>query len=329
MEYTHLTADERYQIDDLLREGFSQSWIAKKIGRSGSTLSRELNRNKGARGWRPRQAENLAAERLSARGARNVRRVSSAAWEYAKQHLKEDQWSPEQIQGRLKLEGLESISHETIYQRILEDKKNGGTLYTDLRCKKQRKKRYGSSRGKRSSIPGRIDIDARPAIVETRERIGDWEGDTVIGTHTRGAVIATMVERKSRFTRLVKAKNKTTVEVINKIEQRMRPISTLVHTVTLDNGKEFSLHKKLSGELKAKIFFAKPYHSWERGLNENTNGLVRQYFPKKISFDKISETLIQEVEDKLNNRPRKCLGYKTPLEIFNRECKKRGIALRI
>jgi len=329
MGYTHLTAEERYQIDDLLREGFSQSLIAKKLGRSGSTLSRELNRNKGGRGWRPRQAENLASERLSTRGAKNVKRVSAEAWDYAKKHLKEDQWSPEQIQGRLKLKGLESISHETIYQRILEDKKNGGSLYTELRCKKKRKKRYGSSRGKRSSIPGRIDIDARPAIVETRERLGDWEGDTVIGTHTRGAVIATMVERKSRFTRLVKAKNKTTVEVINKINERMQPIARLVHTVTLDNGKEFSLHKKLSNELKTKIFFAKPYHSWERGLNENTNGLVRQYFPKKISFDNISEAAIQEVENKLNNRPRKCLGYRTPFEIWNQECKKNRIGLHI
>lgn len=138
-----------------------------------------------------------------------------------------------------------------------------------------------------------------------------------------------MVERKSRFTRLVKAKNKTTVEVIDKINERMQPLAKLVHTVTFDNGKEFSLHKKLSDELKAKIFFAKPYHSWERGLNENTNGLVRQYFPKKISFDKISEAAIQEVEDKLNNRPRKCLGYRTPLEIWNEECKKNRIALHV
>lgn len=329
MNYTHLTADERYQIDDLQREGFSQKAIAEIIGRSTSTLSRELCRNKGERGWRPRQAQLKATERLIARGSGNVKRASDAAWNYAKAHLQNDQWSPEQIAGRLELEGLEAISHETIYKRILDDKKAGGTLYSNLRCKKKRKKRYGSARSARGAIPDRVDIDQRPAIVESRKRIGDWEGDTIIGAYDGGAVIASMVERKSRYTCLAKAENKTTVAVINSIVEQMLPISDFVTTITLDNGKEFSHHKTMSDKLNADVFFAKPYHSWERGLNENTNGLVRQYFPKRIPFDNISNNDLQIVVKKLNDRPRKCLGYKTPFEVFNKSCERRGVALRI
>jgi IS30 family transposase len=328
MKYVHLTADERYQMDDLLREGFSQDKIAAAIGRSKSTISRELSRNKGQRGWRPRQAQQKAEERLARRGAGNVKRASAVAWEFAKEHLQREQWSPDQISGSLKAEGLETISHETIYQRVLADKNEGGNLYQNLRCKKKRKKRYGSARSARGKIPNRIDIDQRPAIVDERRRIGDWEGDTIIGSHKGGAVIASMVERKIRLTVLTKAKNKTTVEVIESINRRMLPIAAFVLTITLDNGREFSMHEMLSFMLGAKVFFAKPYHSWERGLNENTNGLVRQYFPKKTSFDSITESELMQIEKKLNSRPRKCLGYKTPIEVFNRLCEKRGVALR-
>jgi IS30 family transposase len=328
MDYKHLTEEERYQIDDLRREGFNQAEIAKKMGRSPSTLSRELSRNKGDRGWRPRQAQMKAFERLTKRGENNVRRASETAWQYAEKHLIEDQWSPEQIAGRLELEGLDTISHETIYQRILDDKNAGGTLYTHLRCKKKRKKRYGSARPARNAIPNRVDIDERPAIVESRERIGDWEGDTIIGSHNGGAVIASMVERKSRFTCLSKSKNKTTAAVTSSINKRMLPLADLVDTVTLDNGLEFSMHEIIAETLDTDIYFAKPYHSWERGLNENTNGLVRQYYPKKVSFDNITDDELLHVENKLNNRPRKCLGYKTPFEVLSKAYKKRCVALR-
>jgi IS30 family transposase len=329
MDYKHLTEEERYQIDDLQREGFKQGQIAEKLGRSPSTVSRELRRNEGERGWRPRQAQLKAVARLVTRGSANVKRASDAAWQYAKKHLKNDQWSPEQITGRLELEGLETISHETIYQRILEDKNAGGALYTNLRCKKKRKKRYGSAKSLRGAIPNRVDIDQRPAIVDSRGRTGDWEGDTIIGAHDGGAVIASMVERKSRYTCLAKAKNKTTTEVIGSINQIMLPMADLVMTITLDNGKEFSQHEVMSSILGADVFFAKPYHSWERGLNENTNGLVRQYFPKRIPFDNITNHALQNVARKINNRPRKCLGYKTPFEVFSKSCAKRGVALRI
>jgi IS30 family transposase len=329
MDYKHLTADERYQIDDLKREGYSQAAIAKMLGRSASTLSREFNRNKGERGWRPRQADIKARERLATRGSSNVMRVCDSAWEYAKKQLHDEQWSPEQIAGRVKVEKLAPISHETIYQRILKDKQDGGELYLNLRCKKKRKKRYGSNRSKRGAIPNRIDIDARPAIVDSRQRIGDWEGDTIIGSHDGGAVIASMVERKSRYTILAKAENKTTLAVINSINERMLYMAILVLTVTFDNGKEFSQHEIMSLILGADIYFAKPYHSWERGLNENTNGLVRQYHPKKTPFDTISKSELLYTERKLNNRPRKCLGYQTPFEVFSVSCEIQGVALRI
>jgi IS30 family transposase len=328
VDYKHLTEEERYQIDDLRREGFNQKQIAKKIKRSPSTLSRELRRNEGERGWRPKQAQHKSVDRLAARGSNNARKISEAIWQYAEKHLTEDQWSPQQIAGRAKLEGLETISHETIYQRILEDKNESGNLYTHLRCKKKRKKRYGSARSIRGAIPNRVDIDQRPAIVDSRKRTGDWEGDTIIGSHDGGAVIASMVERKSRFTVLAKSKNKTSKEVTESINQHMLPIADLVHTITLDNGKEFSFHEMLAAMLDAKIYFAKPYHSWERGLNENTNGLVRQYFQKKIPFDSITNHELQRVVKKLNNRPRKCLGYKTPFEVFSKSCEQKGIALR-
>lgn len=329
MNYKHLTEEERYQIDDLKREGLSQKKIAKRLGRSPSTLSREFSRNKGDRVWKPRQAHVKASARLIERGSRNAMRVSESAWQYAKKHLIVDQWSPEQIAGRAELDGLGKISHETIYQRILEDKLASGNLYRHLRCKKKRKKRYGSARSTRGIIPNRIDIDQRPAIVDSRKRTGDWEGDTIIGSHTGGAVIASMVERKSRYTVLAKAKNKTTTAVIESINQHMLPLADLVHTITLDNGKEFSTHEMMAAMLDAKVYFAKPYHSWERGLNENTNGLVRQYFPKKIPFDSMTNNDLQRVAKKLNNRPRKCLGYKTPFEVFSKSCEQRGVALRV
>jgi IS30 family transposase len=329
MNYTHLTEEERYHIDELKREGLKVTDIALSIKRSVSTVSREFKRNQGERGYRPKQAQTKAQERLKKRGSANVKRISSAALEFALKKLQEEQWSPEQIAGRLSAEGLKRISHESIYQKILADKKNGGSLYTHLRCKKKNKKRYGSASSRRGSIPNRVDIDQRPSIVDKKTRVGDWEGDTIIGSHTTGAVIASMVERKSRYTVLGLSENKTTAKVIACINQKMLPLKDLVLSVTLDNGKEFSYHEKMAELLNADIFFAHPYCSWQRGLNENTNGLARQYFPKGIGFDTITEEQLQAVASKLNHRPRKCLNYKTPHEVFNKSCEKIGVALRV
>jgi IS30 family transposase len=329
MNYTYLTEFERYHIDELLRSGLSQSAIADELGRSKSTISRELQRNEGKRGWRPRQAEIKSLDRLSERGENNARKVSELAWNYARNKLTQEQWSPEQIAGRIQLEKLDSISHETIYQRILDDKQSGGDIYTHLRCKKKRRKRYGAKTAGRGCIANRVDIEKRPAIVDSRRRVGDWEGDTVIGSYDGGAVIATMVERKSRYTVIAKSENKTTISVINGILAEMKPFSELMETITFDNGKEFSGHKRLTEDFGASIYFARPYHSWERGLNENTNGLIRQYFPKKTSFDNIDEQQFQAAADKLNARPRKCLAYKTPREVMLRLAERKGISLSI
>lgn len=328
MSYTHLTTEERYQIEHLLREGFSQNDIAMQLGRSASTLSRELKRNKGERGWRVCIADLKARARLSARGRSNARKVTDETWEYARAQLIKHQWSPEQIAGRLKLEGKEKISHEYIYQRILEDKREHGTLYTNLRCQKKRRRRYASSRTRKPKISNRIGIEKRPEIVNKRIRIGDWEGDTIIGANCKGAIISS-VERASRLTILAKVKTRNPVGVSSALIKRLEPFKKIAYTMTLDNGGEFSLHENISKALDMKIFFATPYCSWERGTNENTNGLIRQYFKKTINFDIVTEEEIQLVENKLNNRPRKCLGYQTPYEVFQKACKKKGIALRI
>ena len=265
MSYTHLTEDERYHTDELLGHGYTQAAIADELGRSASTISRELRRNRGQRGWRPCQACQKAALRLSERGKNNAPKIDERAWDYALDKITSEQWSPEQISGRAKKEKKPQISHESIYQRILADKKSGGTLYTHLRCKKRRKKRYGSNDSGRGRIPNRIDIEDRPAIVESKRRVGDWEGDTVIGSHDGGAVFATMVERKSLFTVAGKSKDKTTQSVIDSIILEMSPFSELVETVTFDDGKEFSRHHRIADELEESVYFAKPYHSWERG----------------------------------------------------------------
>jgi len=227
--------------------------------------------------------------------------------------IRED-WSPEQISGWLLSTRQLAVSTEWIYQHILSDKQSGGGLYLHLRCKKQRKKRYGTY-SRRGQIPDQISIDQRPAIVDARTRYGDWELDTVIGKNHQQALV-TLVERKSRLTLIAKVIRKTAENVSDSIVSLLSTLKPWVHTLTSDNGREFARHTYIAKKLKAKFYFAHPYASWERGLNENTNGLIRQYFPKKHDFTTITEYQVERVMDKLNNRPRKCLGFKTPNEVF-------------
>jgi IS30 family transposase len=308
--YTQLTREERYQIYALMKAGHNQRQIAAILGRHKSTISRELTRNRGLKGYRPKQADRLATNRHHGKAAP---RITTEAWERVEQLLGEG-WSPEQISGWLQNEEDILISHEWIYQYILQDKRQGGELYRQLRCQKKRKKRYGSP-DRRGQIKGRISIDERPAVVDERSRIGDWEVDTVIGK-PGGAVLATLVERKLRLTVVAKAPNKTAEKVRDAILLHMKPLAARVHTLTYDNGKEFALHQDIAKELDAVGYFAHPYHSWERGLNENTNGLLRQYFPKGKDLTEVTDEEIQVAVDKLNNRPRKCLGFKTPNQLF-------------
>lgn len=311
MNYTHLTQDERYQIAILLKAGHKQSEIACLMNRHKSTISRELARNRGQRGYRPRQAHQLAVARM--RATANARRVEPSAWDFARAKLAE-QWSPEQISGFLKVQGLPGVSHETLYQRIYADKRSGGNLWRHLRCQKLRRKRYGRH-DRRGTIPGRISIERRPPGVEARIRVGHWEGDTIIGANHRQALVS-LVERKSRYTLLAKVERKTAELVGKAVTHLLKPFKARVHSLTTDNGKEFAAHQSIAQQLDAAFYFAHPYASWERGTNENTNGLVRQYFPKKRRFDTIDDKEVRLAMDRLNHRPRKCLGFRTPHEVF-------------
>ena len=231
---------------------------------------------------------------------------------YLRLHL-----SPQQVAGRLALEGLSAPCCETIYQYILRDQAQGGDLVGYLRCQKARRKRYGSGRQRRGQLKDRVCIDQRPAIVEARTRLGDWEGDTVIGRGHSG-VLVSLVDRMSRYTLARELPNREAEPVSAAIIEMLRPHKKKCHTITFDNGKEFADHVFFGGCLGADIYFAHPYHSWERGTNENTNGLLRQFFPKKMSFLNLSGIDVDEAVYRLNHRPRKCLGYRTPHEVFYR-----------
>jgi len=318
MNYTQLTRVQRYQIYALMKAGHNQSQIAVVVGCHKSTISRELRRNRGQKGYRPHQADELAYDR-QCEAYRS--RISWQTWQQVERLLRLE-WSPEQIAGRLKLEQKPTVSHECIYLYVYAEKRRGGTLHRHLRSQKKQRKRYGGYL-RRGQIPNRTSIDQRPQIVARKGRFGDWEADTIVGARHKGGLLS-VVERKSKLTRLCKLETKGALELKRESIQLLRPLANQVHTITVDNGKEFCEHKAIAAGLQADIYFAHPYASWERGLNENTNGLVRQYFPKKYDFARITNQDLQRVEDLLNNRPRKTLGYWTPNEVF---FKQRSVAL--
>jgi len=310
MSHKQLAQEQRYQIYALKKAGVKNTEIADILQVHKSTVCRELKRNTGGRGYRPRQAHSLT---LSRKRNSIHRRITLAEWTLVEELIEED-WSPEQISCWLKMNTCIRLSHEWIYQHIRADRQSGGTLYTHLRCRKNRRKKYGSS-STRGQIPDRISIADRPAIVETRTRIGDWEIDTIVGARHKQAIVS-IVDRKTRFTLLHKVERRSSQNVSDATKQLLAPHKDKVLTITADNGKEFSGHRAISMSLDADFYFAHAYSSWERGLNENTNGLVRQYFPKKSSFAAITAEDINLVIERLNSRPRKCLGFKTPNELF-------------
>jgi len=325
MHYKHLTQEERYHIYEGRAISKSLRKIAKELKRDVSTLSRETRRNRGERGYRPCQAHKLACERK--KQCLNGTKIDRQVWDATQLCLKE-KWSPEQIAGRFKLLGIGQISHESIYQRLLQDKRKGGILYKELRCQKKRRKRYGGGCNRRGQIIGRISIRERPAVVKQKSRLGDWEGDTIIGATHKQAIVS-VVERATQLVLLKKVARKTSDAVRDALIELMEPYENAIHTITLDNGKEFAAHAAITEKLGTKAFFADPYSSWQRGLNEQVNGLVRQYFPKKKKFSTITEQEVFYVAHKLNTRPRKLLGYKTPLEMFFELAKQQGVALRV
>jgi IS30 family transposase len=314
MTYTHLTQDERYQIAILTKAGHEQSDIARLMNRHKSSIGREMERNCGERGYRPKQAHAFSLARM--RASENGPRVSAKTWVMVEVKLAEA-WSPEQISGYFKVNGQPTVSHESIYQRIYADKRAGGTLHRTLRCQKARKKRYGG-RERRGTIPNQVSIELRPPIVDKRERFGDWEADLIIGAGQKQALV-TLNERISRYSLIAHIPFKTAQAVSDTMISLLAPFAACVHTLTSDNGKEFAQHERIAKELDADFFFAHPYASWERGANENMNGLIRQFFPKKMRFNSIAKKDITFAMRRLNDRPRKCLGFQTPHEVFMKQ----------
>lgn len=311
--YTHLTQCERYHTEVQLQQGISLSKIAAAMGRHKSTLSRELKRNvAAAEDYCHRLAQDLA-ERRHADKPKAVKMDDALRVEVASRILQ--RWSPEQISGRLKLEGKPTVSHETIYRYLLDDKAAGGEPYKNLRHQaKPYRKRYGKPDG-RGKIPGRVDIAERPPVVEQKTRLGDWEADTVIGKGHQG-VLVTLTERVSKLNLAIPVPRKEAAPVKEAIVSLLRPFKDWVHTLTFDNGLEFAQHQAVAKALACQTYFARPYHSWERGLNENHNGLLRQYFPKRSPLDKVEKQDVDNAISELNHRPRKTLGYRTPWEVF-------------
>ena len=316
MNYKHLSQVERYQIYALMKAGHDQTQIAKLLDRHKSTISREISRNRGLKGYRPKQACAIATKRSEK--CRNAATVPPWVAEQAACLLKL-QWSPEQIAGKL------PVSHETLYRHVYSDKARGGTLWKNLRCQKQKRKRYAGGRDRRGQIPHRRPLRDRPVHIELRKQVGHWECDTVIGANHKGAIV-TMVERKSGFSVIVKVSQKTSELVSRAIIEGLRPYMVRVITLTYDNGKEFAGHIQIDQALDSTSYFARPFASWERGSNENFNGLLRQYVPKKRSLNTVTEDEITMIQNRLNNRPRKRLGFKTPAEVFNQSLKR--VALR-
>lgn len=313
MSYKHLSLEERYYIEIELKEDTSINQIAKSLERPQGTISKEIQRNKGKRGYRHNQAHESSLKRCYEKV--KLTKLTPKLCQKIKDCLIEEQWSPEQMSGRWKRDENIEIHHKTIYRYIYEDKAKGGDLHTYLRHygKTYRKRNHGL--GKHIGIPDRVDIDERPEAANNRERLGDWEADTIIGKNHKGAVV-TLDERVSKLRLAYPLVRKKAVAVKEAIVALLSPLQSYVETITFDNGREFVEHMKAASSLSCKTYFAKPYHSWERGQNENANGLLRQYFPKAMELHNIAVEKVIHAIDKLNSRPRKCLEWKTPYEVF-------------
>ncbi len=312
--YLQLSQEERYHITELRISRKSNAEIARQLKRSPSTIGRELERNKKLIDghYRADLAHSYATTRR--RRERRGFHLAPQFWEDVIALLKQD-WSPEQISNYLRIHGSFTLSHETIYQYIYNDERNGGTLIQHLRIvTKTHRKRY-KSRDSRGILPGKRHISQRPAAVETRRQLGHWEGDTVIG-RDRHHCILTLVERKSGFAIIKKLESRTAASATQAALDAIKDHQARFKTITFDNGTEFHGYKDLELHFPLKCYFATPYHSWERGSNENLNGLIRQYIPKKVSMSTVTQAYCNAVAHRLNFRPRKRHGYKSPQEIY-------------
>ena len=315
MTYHQITFAERYTLGLLRQGGLAPAAIARVLGRHHSTIGREVRRNGTPRDgcYRPQLAEWYARGRR-ARSRRN-RRFSAAHWARVQTLVRAD-WSPEQIAGRLRRQRELVISHETIYRYLWADKHAGGTLYRHLRgARKQRRKRYGhyDSRGR---VAGKRSITTCPPIVDARTQRGHWEGDTVLGASPAGPCVLSLVERKTGYLVVGKLRRRSTAAVNQRAQQLIAAQPHPVRTLTVDNGTEFHAYAALERATATRFYFATPHHAWERGTNENTNGLLRQYLPKGQSMAHLTQADCDRIALKLNQRPRKRLGYRTPEECY-------------
>ncbi|KAA6320922.1 hypothetical protein EZS27_029365 [termite gut metagenome] len=312
MKNKQLISPQRYQIQSLLQVGTSKKKIAELVNTSVSTVYREIVRNKSKRGYTAAYAQeecDLRKERYKGK-----RRLTPEMERAIKKQLTTDQWSPQQICGRAKIQGLPMVSHERIYQLIRKDKADGGTLWKHTRHKLKHRKR--PLNGKQISIKNKLSIELRPAVVDKKERCGDWEIDTIIGKEGKGAIL-TLTERKTGFLLMEKLVSGKQAVPLSKVAVRLLyPYKETVHTITSDNGSEFAEHEFIAKKLKANFYFAHPYSSWERGLNEYTNGLIRQYIRKGTDFNLYTDEFIKQVQNKINRRPREKLCFQTPSKIF-------------
>lgn len=315
MSYCQLTSGERYMLAALRKQGFNQSHIARALGRHRSTISRELGRNRCLLDGRYRVSK--AQERTNARRSRSRRNLRFSVQDFARvDDLLRQQWSPEQASGHLDRTGHLAISHETIYRHVWRDKREGGLLYTHLRgARKQRRKRYGTydSRGR---LAEKRPISQRPASVETRRQLGHWEIDTVMGAGSKDCIVS-LVERKTGLLLIGKLEDRTTASLNRRVIRIIKRHGGRFETITSDNGTEFHGYERIEARTQVVFYFARPYHSWERGSNENANGLIRQYLPKGTSMATLTQPQCNSIARKLNRRPRKRLSFKTPLECYH------------
>ena len=319
----HITEKQRYTICEMKKQGYKQKDIALVIGKDKSVISRELKRNRDKRSGEYKS--DLAQRKYVQRQKSKPKKIrfTQTVQQLVNDWLAED-YSPEQIVGRAKVEGLECVSHERIYQYVWYNQKyEKGTLFEHLRHKQKRYRKRGAAKDSRGCIKNKVDISLRPAIVDKKERLGDLEIDTIIGQNHKG-VILTINDRVSSFVWIEKLQGKDAKNLAAKAIEKLTPYNQWIQTITSDNGKEFAEHEIIAKGLEVDFFFARPCHSWERGANENTNGLIRQYFPKGSSFENITNQQIKDVQHKLNNRPRKKLNFLTPnefltLNLFNQK----------
>ena len=313
----HLTQEQRYEIYGYLSAGFTKTQIAGMLGVHKSTITREIQRN--GHGW-TKQYYPIEAQRRAERrwGQRKwLRKHDKSMKQRVEYYLRELQYSPEQIVGYCRRKGLPIVSHETIYQWIWRDKRYGGDLYTFLRHRGRKYRKRGATNNSRRHIPDAIDISLRPDIVDERCRFGDFEVDTIVGKNGSQHIL-TIVERKTGLLMMRKLKKPNAIVTEEMMVNALKFLGNkkLVKTITADNGLQFARHVNIAKRLNADFFFARPYHSWERGTNENTNGLIRQYIPKSSDFDLLQEEEIRRIEEKINKRPRKKLNFASPYEAF-------------